>query len=84
VEDIPCVLGAAYACSRQYWQYLKGLSGIISRFLSLWKENSKPEKSIRLNQIITLPYYFDNKFETQPLGLKFGYAGVGIRKMRIT
>ncbi|GHU61903.1 hypothetical protein FACS1894123_01980 [Bacteroidia bacterium] len=41
------------------------------------------EKSIRINHIITLPSWFDNKFEKQSLGLQFGYAGVGIRKMRI-
>lgn len=28
VEDIPCVLGAVYAASRRYWQYLKGLIGL--------------------------------------------------------
>lgn len=27
--DIPCVLGAAYACSKKYWQYLKGLEGLL-------------------------------------------------------
>jgi len=25
---IPCVLGAGYACSKEYWQYLKGLEGL--------------------------------------------------------
>jgi len=29
VEDIPCILGAAYACNVKYWQYLKGLSGLL-------------------------------------------------------
>lgn len=27
-EEIPCVLGAAYAASREYWTFLKGLSGL--------------------------------------------------------
>jgi glycosyltransferase involved in cell wall biosynthesis len=27
--SIPCVLGAAYACRRDYWLYLKGLQGLI-------------------------------------------------------
>lgn len=27
---IPCVLGAGYACSKKYWQYLKGLNGLVS------------------------------------------------------
>lgn len=29
VVDIPCVLGAGYACSKKYWLYLKGLEGLI-------------------------------------------------------
>lgn len=29
-QDIPCVLGASYACSKQYWKYLKGLEGLKS------------------------------------------------------
>jgi hypothetical protein len=29
VENIPCILGAAYACSCEYWKYLKGLSGLM-------------------------------------------------------
>ena len=30
-EDfIPCVMGAAYASSKKYWQFIKGLSGLIS------------------------------------------------------
>jgi len=27
---IPCVLGAAYASGKKYWQFLKGLNGLIS------------------------------------------------------
>lgn len=27
---IPCVLGATYCCSKKYWQYLKGVEGLIS------------------------------------------------------
>lgn len=26
---IPCVLGATYCCSKEYWQYLKGLKGLM-------------------------------------------------------
>jgi len=32
----------------------------------------------------TLPAYFDTQFEKQDLGLQYGYAGVGIKKMRIS
>lgn len=28
VEEIPCVLGAAYACHKAYWEYLRGLNGL--------------------------------------------------------
>lgn len=28
--DIPCILGAGYACSKKYWKYIKGLKGLIS------------------------------------------------------
>lgn len=30
ILEVPCVLGAAYAANKQYWIYLKGLSGLIS------------------------------------------------------
>lgn len=26
---IPCIMGAAYACSKSYWTYLKGLDGLM-------------------------------------------------------
>lgn len=29
IEDIPCVLGASYAASKRYWEYLKGLKGLM-------------------------------------------------------
>lgn len=29
IEDIPCVFGAAYATSKRYWTYLRGLEGLI-------------------------------------------------------
>ncbi|MCL2651256.1 MAG: glycosyltransferase [Candidatus Azobacteroides sp.] len=58
-------------------------SSLISRFLSFINENIILEKSIRLNHIIILPAYFDSKFEQQSLGLRFGCAGVGLKKMRI-
>jgi glycosyltransferase involved in cell wall biosynthesis len=27
--DIPCVLGASYACNKTYWKYIKGLQGLV-------------------------------------------------------
>lgn len=29
IIDIPCVFGAAYAASKRYWSYLRGLEGLI-------------------------------------------------------
>ncbi len=29
IVEIPCILGAAYACEKSYWQYLHGLRGLI-------------------------------------------------------
>ncbi len=48
VVEIPCVLGAAYATSKRYWQYLHGLRGLIfygcdEEYISLkvWKEGGR-------------------------------------------
>lgn len=30
IIDIPCILGAGYACSKKYWSHLEGLSGLKS------------------------------------------------------
>lgn len=30
IIDIPCVMGASYACSKSYWLYLDGLNGLKS------------------------------------------------------
>jgi len=27
--EIPCVLGAAYACNKDYWEYLSGMKGLL-------------------------------------------------------
>jgi len=49
-QEIPCVLGAGYACSKNYWIYLHGLSGlqkygIDEQFISLkvWMSGGKCE-----------------------------------------
>jgi hypothetical protein len=46
--EVPCIIGAAYAMSKSYWQYLKGLEGLISygtdeELLSIkvWREGGK-------------------------------------------
>lgn len=48
VTEIPCVLGAGYATSKRYWQYLHGLRGLIfyscdEAYISLkvWKEGGR-------------------------------------------
>lgn len=30
IVEVPCIIGAAYACNKQYWQRLEGLSGLIT------------------------------------------------------
>lgn len=30
IVEIPCIIGAAYACSKEYWQHLDGLNGLIT------------------------------------------------------
>jgi glycosyltransferase involved in cell wall biosynthesis len=46
--EIPCILGAAYACSKVYWKYLNGLSGLLfygwdEQLLSIkvWREGGR-------------------------------------------
>ena len=72
---IPCVLGAAYACSKEYWQYLKGLEGLelygfdepyIS--LKVWLEGGRciVDKNICIGHIYRSdeqpqPYSFPNQ-----------------------
>jgi glycosyltransferase involved in cell wall biosynthesis len=29
LSEVPCILGAAYACSKDYWEYLNGLNGLL-------------------------------------------------------
>lgn len=48
IIQIPCILGAGYACSKKYWNYLKGVEGLLyygsdESFLSLkaWLSGGK-------------------------------------------
>lgn len=61
VCDIPCVLGASYACNKTYWKYLKGLNGLMyygldEQFISLkvWLEGGR----CRLIKGITFGHLF--------------------------
>lgn len=71
VEDIACVLGAGYAASKRYWQYLRGLEGLIyygsdETYISLkvWLEGGKCRllKNIRIGHIYRAhaPYKIDS------------------------
>lgn len=60
IEDIACVLGAGYAASKRYWQYLRGLEGLIyygsdETYISLkvWLEGGRCRllKNIRIGHI---------------------------------
>lgn len=73
IINIPCVLGAAYAASKRYWQYLKGLSGLLyygsdEPYISMkvWLEGGtcKLLKNIVVGHIYRkeFPYQVENKF----------------------
>lgn len=70
---IPCVLGAGYACSKSYWQYLKGLSGLLyygndEAFICMkvWLEGGTCQllKDVKLGHIYrnTPPYRTTNEY----------------------
>lgn len=70
--SIPCVLGAAYACSKKYWLYLKGLEGLMlfghdEPYISMkvWLEGGmcKLVKDISIGHIYRSnpPYGYDNQ-----------------------
>lgn len=65
IVDIPCVLGACYAAEKRYWDYLKGLKGLIAygcdeAYISLkaWMEGGR----CRLLTNIQIGHLFRNKF----------------------
>lgn len=71
VEDIACVLGAGYAGSREYWQYLRGLEGLVyygsdEAYISLkvWLEGGRCRllKDIQIGHIYRdqAPYPIEN------------------------
>lgn len=71
VIDIPCILGAGYACNKKYWLYLKGLEGLRSYgydeqliSIKVWLEGGKCRllKNIESGHIYrtTMPYETDS------------------------
>lgn len=73
IIDIPCVLGASYACEKTYWQYLRGLSGLKSYgmdeqmiSLKVWLEGGRCRllKDLSFGHIFrsseTVPYKIDS------------------------
>lgn len=73
-ENIACILGAGYAASKRYWQYLHGLEGLIhygsdEPYISLkvWLEGGQCRllKNIRIGHIYRVqPPYKINDIET--------------------
>lgn len=68
---IPCVLGAAYACSKAYWLYLRGLQGLMfygndESYISIkvWLEGGRCKllKDVPIGHIYrdTPPYVIEN------------------------
>ena len=72
IFEIPCILGAGYACSRKYWLYLHGLRGlrlygVDEQFISLkvWLTGGKCKliNSIELGHVYRttdIPYQIEN------------------------
>lgn len=65
VEEIPCVLGAAYAASKHYWEYLKGLQGLqyygsdeMYISIKVWLEGGK----CRLLKNVVAGHIYRDKF----------------------
>lgn len=69
--EIPCILGAGYACNRTYWRYLRGLEGLRSygmdeQFISLkvWMEGGvcKLIKNVKIGHFYrsVFPYKTEN------------------------
>lgn len=68
VEDIPCVLGAGYACAKWYWAYLKGLEGLRyygcdEAYISLkvWLEGGR----CRLLKKVVIGHIYRSRFPYQ-------------------
>lgn len=72
IEEIPCVLGATYACSKKYWEYIKGLQGLryygcdeAYMSLKVWLTGGKCKliKDITVGHIYRTiaPYTIDDK-----------------------
>lgn len=65
IEEIPCVLGAAYATGKHYWKYLKGLQGLqyygsdeMYISMKVWLEGGK----CRLLKDVVIGHIYRNKF----------------------
>lgn len=69
VVDIPCILGAGYACNKTYWLYLRGLEGLcgygldeqlISLKVGLEGGSCRLSKDVRIGHIyrdkLSVPY----------------------------
>lgn len=76
IVDVPCVLGACYATSTSYWNYLRGLEGLRlysydETFLSLkvWLEGGK----CKLLKDVIIGHLFRHKFPYQILNNEFHY-----------
>jgi glycosyltransferase involved in cell wall biosynthesis len=68
IVPIACILGAGYACSKKYWEYLKGLEGLLyygsdETYLSLkvWLEGGK---CLLLEDVI-IGHIYRNRFPYQ-------------------
>ena len=76
IVDIPCVLGACYAASKEYWNYLRGLEGLWmysydEPYISLkaWMEGGK----CRLLKNVQVGHLFREQVPYQILDEEYAY-----------
>ena len=66
VVDAPCILGASYACNRNYWKQLRGLEGLVlygyeEQLISpkAWMEGGR----CRIIKNVTFAHYLNRRFQ---------------------
>lgn len=86
VVDIPCVLGASYSCSKDYWKYLNGLKGLRSfgydeQLISIkvWMEGG----SCKLIKEITFGHLFRNSEDVPypPINVDYTFNALYIAEL---
>ncbi len=76
IVDVPCVLGACYAASKEYWNYLRGYEGLRlysceEAYISMkaWMEGGR----CRLLKEIQIGHLFRDKFPYEVISKEYTY-----------